>query len=87
MQDYNSMKPLFERVLLKVENLEEKKDLFGIDQEKPKVFLVDAATDCKEIILNNIGAEVLFNGVIAEQIEETDEYKVVLTHQTNLLMI
>lgn len=85
MQDY-SMKPLFERVLLRVENLKEK-ELFGIDQDKPKVTLVDAATDCKEIVLNNIGAEVLFNGVIAEQVEETEEYKIVLTHQTNLLMI
>lgn len=79
------MKPLFQRVLLRVENLKEK-ELFGIDQDKPKVTLVDVADDCHDSIQGLVGTEILFNGVIAEVVEETDDYKLVLTHETNLLM-
>lgn len=79
------MKPLFQRVLLRVEVLQQK-DLFGEDQDKPKVHLVDIAEDCHGSIQLLIGSEVLFNGVIAEVVEETEEYKLVLTHETNLLM-
>jgi hypothetical protein len=79
------MKPLFKRALLRVENLKEK-ELFGIDQDKPKVILVDVADDCHDSIQGLVDTEVLFNGVIAEVVEETDDYKLVLTHETNLLM-
>ena len=79
------MKPLFQRVLLKVEVLKQK-ELFGEDQTKPKVHLVDVAEDCHGSIQLLIGSEVLFNGVIAEVVEETDDHKIVLTHETNLLM-
>jgi hypothetical protein len=79
------MKPLFQRVLLRVEVLKEQ-ELFGEDQNKPKVHIVDVAEDCHGSIQLLIGAEVLFNGVIAEVVEETDDHKLVLTHETNLLM-
>ena len=80
------MKPLFQRVLLKVEKLGEQ-DPFLDEVEKPKVFLVDAAPDCNQIVLDNIGAEVIFNGVINEQVGEDKDFKLVLTHETNLLML
>jgi hypothetical protein len=79
------MKPLFQRVLLKVEVLKEA-ELFGEEQDKPKVYLVDIAEDCHTAIQGLLNSQVLFNGVIAEVVEETDEYKLVLTHETNLLM-
>lgn len=79
------MKPLFQRVLLKVEVLKEA-ELFGEEQDKPKVYLVDIAEDCNTAIQGLLNSQVLFNGVIAEVVEETDEYKLVLTHETNLLM-
>ena len=79
------MKPLFQRVLLKVEVLKQA-ELFGEDQDKPKVYLVDIAEDCHASLHNLLDSQVLFNGVIAEVVEETDDYKIVLTHETNLLM-
>lgn len=79
------MKPLFQRVLLKVEVLKQA-ELFGEDQDKPKVYLVDIAEDCHYSIQDLVDTEILFNGVIAEVVEETDDYKLVLTHETNLLM-
>ena len=79
------MKPLFQRVLLRVEVLKEQ-EFFGEDQPKPKVHLADVADDCHGSIQGLVGSEILFNGVIAEVVEETDDYKLVLTHETNLLM-
>jgi len=80
------MKPLFQRVLLKVEKLDAQ-DPFLDEVVKPKVFLVDAAVDCNKAVLAHIGSEVIFNGVVNEQIEEDQDFKFVLTHETNLLMI
>jgi len=82
--DYN-MKPLFQRVLLRVETVKAA-ELFGEEPGKPKVYLVDIAEDCHGSIQLLVGSEVLFNGVIAEVVEETDDHKIVLTHETNLLM-
>jgi hypothetical protein len=82
--DYN-MKPLFQRVLLKVEVLKEQ-ELFGEEPGKPKVYLLDTSSDCHGSLYGLIGSQVLFNGIIAEVVEETEDYKVVLTHETNLLM-
>lgn len=79
-------KPLFNRVLLKVEIIKDK-PLFGEVEKKPKVWIEDAANDCNSEVLNNIGAEVRFNGVILEVVEEKDDYKLVLTHETNLLQL
>lgn len=79
------MKPLFQRVLLKVEVLKEQ-ELFGEEPGKPKVHLVAIADDCSGSLHPLIGEQVLFNGVIAEVVEETDAHKIVLTHETNLLM-
>lgn len=84
MPDYN-MKPLFQRILLKVEVLKEA-ELFGEEQDKPKVHLVDIADDCHPSLHSLLNNQVLFNGVIAEVVEETDDHKLVLTHETNLLM-
>ena len=79
-------KPLFSRVLLRIETVKEKR-LFGEEEKKPKVFLEDAATDCNTEVLASIGAEVRFNGVILEVVEKTDDYQMVLTHETNLLQL
>lgn len=79
------MKPLFQRVLLKVETVKAA-ELFGEEPGKPKVHLVDIADDCHGSLHQLVGEQVLFNGVIAEVVEETDDYKIVLTHETNLLM-
>lgn len=79
------MKPLFQRVLLKVETVKAA-ELFGEDPDKPKVYLVDIAEDCHASLHNLLNSQVLFNGVIAEVVEETDDHKLVLTHETNLLM-
>lgn len=79
-------KPLFNRVLLKVEVIKEK-PLFGEVEKKPKIWIEDAANDCNQQILANIGAEVRFNGVVLEVVEEKEDYKLVLTHETNLLQL
>ena len=79
-------KPLFSRVLLRIELIKDK-PLFGEEEKKPKVFLEDAATDCNTEVLASIGAEVRFNGVILEVVEKTDDYQMVLTHETNLLQL
>lgn len=81
--------PLFKRVLLNVEKLEQKEvDMFSIEEPvKPKITIVSVATDCDASIQNKEGVEVLFNGVVNELIEETDTHKIVLTHETNLLML
>ena len=79
-------KPLFSRVLLRIELIKDK-PLFGEEEKKPKVFLEDAAIDCNTTILAHLGAEVRFNGVILEVVEKTDDYQMVLTHETNLLQL
>jgi len=79
--------PLFKRVLLAVEKLEENKDFFSEEEtKKPKVTIISMADDC-DLPKSAIGREVLFNGVINEVVEEDDKQKVVLTHETNLLML
>ena len=82
--------PLFKRVLLSVEKIEEKPvDPFAIEEEvvKPKITIISVAQDCDPSIQDKEGAEALFNGVVNELIEETDTHKIVLTHETNLLML
>lgn len=79
-------RPLFSRVLLKVETIKEK-PLFGEPEKKPKVWIKDAANDCNMEVLANIGAEVRFNGVVLEVVEVADDYQLVLTHETNLLQL
>jgi hypothetical protein len=79
------MKPLFQRVLLRVETAKAA-ELFGEEPDKPKVYLEDIAEDCNQCLIALLGKQVLFNGVIAEVVEETDDHKIVLTHETNLLM-
>lgn len=79
-------KPLFNRVLLKVEVIKEK-PLFGEPEKKPKVWIEDAANDCNMEILSSIGKEVRFNGVVLEVVEVTEDYQLVLTHETNLLQL
>lgn len=79
-------KPLFSRVLLKVEIIKDK-PLFGEPEKKPKAWIEDAATDCNTEVLASIGEEVRFNGVILEVVEKTDDYQMVLTHETNLLQL
>lgn len=79
-------KPLFNRVLLKVETIKEK-PLFGEPEKKSKVWIKDAANDCNMEVLANIGAEVRFNGVVLEVVEVADDYQLVLTHETNLLQL
>ena len=79
--------PLFKRVLLAVEKLEENKDFFSEEEvKKPKVTILEMAVDC-DLPKSAIGKEVLFNGVINKVVEETDTQKIVLTHETNLLML
>lgn len=79
-------KPLFNRVLLKVEVIKEK-PLFGEEEKKPKVWIEDAADDCNSAIICNIGSEVRFNGNILEIVEKTEDYQLVLTHETNVLQL
>lgn len=79
-------KPLFSRVLLRIETVKEK-PLFGEEEKKPKIFIEDAANDCNTDILSNIGAEVRFNNVILDVVEKTDDYQKVLTHETNILQL
>lgn len=79
-------KPLFSRVLLRIETVKEK-PLFGEEEKKPKIWIEDAANDCSADILTNIGAEVRFNNVVLEVVEKTNEYQKVLTHETNLLQL
>jgi hypothetical protein len=79
-------KPLFNRVLLRIETVKEK-PLFGEEEKKPRIWIEDAANDCNMEILSNIGAEVRFNNVILEVIEKTEDYQKVLTHETNLLQL
>ena len=79
-------KPLFSRVLLRIETVKEK-PLFGEEEKKPKIFIEDAADDCSTYVLSKIGAEVRFNNVVLEVVEKTDEYQKVLTHETNLLQL
>lgn len=79
-------KPLFSRVLLKVEIIKDK-PLFGEPERKPKVWIEDAAIDCSTTVLAHIGAEVRFNGVVLEVVEVADDYQLVLTHETNLLQL
>jgi hypothetical protein len=79
-------KPLFNRVLLRIETVKEK-PLFGEEEKKPKIWIEDAANDCNMEVLQNIGAEVRFNGVVLEVVEKTEDYQKVLTHETNLLQL
>jgi hypothetical protein len=79
-------KPLFNRVLLRIETVKEK-PLFGEEEKKPKIWIEDAANDCNMEVLSNIGKEVRFNGVILEVVEKTEDYQKVLTHETNLLQL
>jgi hypothetical protein len=79
-------KPLFNRVLLRIETVKEK-PLFGEEEKKPKVFIEDAASDCHYEILQNIGAEVRFNNVVLEVVDRTDDYQKILTHETNVLQL
>jgi hypothetical protein len=79
-------KPLFNRVLLRIETVKEK-PLFGEEEKKPKIFLEDAASDCHADITGNIGSEVRFNNVVIEVVEKTDDYQKVLTHETNILQL
>jgi hypothetical protein len=79
-------KPLFNRVLLKVEIIKEK-PLFGEEEKKPKIWIEDAANDCNMEVLSSIGKEVRFNGVVLEVVEKTEDYQKVLTHETNLLQL
>jgi hypothetical protein len=79
-------KPLFNRVLLRIETVKEK-PLFGEEEKKPRIWIEDAANDCNMEILSNIGAEVRFNNVILEVVEKTEDYQKVLTHETNLLQL
>lgn len=79
-------KPLFSRVLLRIETVKEK-PLFGEEEKKPRIWIEDAANDCNTEILSNIGAEVRFNNVILEVVEKTEDYQKVLTHETNLLQL
>ncbi len=79
-------KPLFSRVLLKVEIIKEK-PLFGQAEKKPKIWIEDAANDCNMEVLSNIGKEVRFNGVVLEVVEVAEDYQLVLTHETNLLQL
>jgi|688.fasta_scaffold1243869_1 hypothetical protein len=79
-------KPLFSRVLLKVEIIKEK-PLFGEAEKKPKIWIEDAANDCNMEVLQNIGSEVRFNGVVLEVVEVAEDYQLVLTHETNLLQL
>lgn len=79
-------KPLFNRVLLKVEVIKEKPK-FGEEEKKPRVWIEDAAEDCNWSITSNIGSEVRFNGTIIELVEKTEDYQLVLTHETNVLQL
>lgn len=79
-------KPLFNRVLLKVEIIKEK-PLFGEAEKKPRIWIEDAANDCNMEVSASIGKEVRFNGVVLEVVEVTDDYQLVLTHETNLLQL
>jgi hypothetical protein len=79
-------KPLFSRVLLRIETVKEK-PLFGEEEKKPKIWIEDAANDCNMEVLQNIGSEVRFNGVVLEVVEKTEDYQKVLTHETNLLQL
>ena len=79
-------KPLFNRVLLKVEVIKEK-PLFGEEEKKPRVWIEDAADDCNPTVTKNIGSEVRFNGTILELVEKTEDYQLVLTHETNILQL
>jgi hypothetical protein len=79
-------KPLFNRVLLKVEVIKEKPK-FGEEEKKPRVWIEDAAEDCNWAITSNIGSEVRFNGTILELVEKTEDYQLVLTHETNVLQL
>jgi hypothetical protein len=79
-------KPLFNRVLLRIETVKEK-PLFGEEEKKPKIWIEDAANDCNMEVLSSIGKEVRFNGVVLEVVEKTEDYQKVLTHETNLLQL
>ena len=54
-------KPLFNRVLLRIETVKEK-PLFGEEEKKPKIWIEDAANDCNMEVLSSIGKGVRFNG-------------------------
>jgi hypothetical protein len=43
-------KPLFSRVLLRIETVKEK-PLFGEEEKKPKIWIEDAANDCNMEVL------------------------------------
>jgi hypothetical protein len=79
------MEPLFERVILKVTK-DKAPELFAEVVEKTKPTLHLVANDCADRVKASINKEVLFNGNISEVVEDNEEYQLVVTHQTNLLM-
>jgi len=83
MEDY-SMGPLFKRVVLKILKTTPP-DLFAEVQAEPRPILHDYSHDCDIALHNNVGKEVMFNGVITEVLEDNDDYQLVITHETNLL--
>ena len=82
--------PIFKRVILKVpkEREEKRETAFW---EKPDLkddtaIFLSFSIDCdKQILELDYGAEVYWNGNINKVIEETDEYQIVITHETNIL--
>ena len=86
------MKPLFKHILLRI-NKEIKKeetfdDLFGDKAPKKlrsEATLVGFAEDCHEQVHPLINKQVLWNGKYLETVEETEEYKTILTEQDSLI--
>jgi hypothetical protein len=78
------MGPLFKRVVLKILKTDIP-ELFAEVETKPRPILHDYSHDCDIALHNNIGKEVMFNGIINEVLEDNENYQLIITHETNLL--
>lgn len=89
------MKPLFKNVLLRVEIPKEKEDdidsLFKTIPLNPKLTteatLIAVANDCDDEVQLAFEKKVVWNRKWLEIVEETEEYQIVLTHETSLVAI
>lgn len=82
--------PIFKRVILKVlKNANTENDAAFWEEKKQKddtAIFLSFSVDCDDQVIElPSGTEVYWNGNINRIIEETEEYQIVITHETNIL--
>lgn len=80
------MQPTFERVILKVEKVKNDNNFFEKVAD-PEVSLIAFAKDCALEIQNHLNKKVVYNGDTNKILEDNETHLLVLTHQTNILVL